>query len=161
MSIDGYIAGKNGETDWIITDPDIDFSEIASSFDTVLIGRKTYDSMRELGGIGMPGLQTIVFSSTLRQSDFADVIISNDPAHTLAVLNAKPGKDIWLFGGGSLFRSLLELELVDSIEVSIIPVLLGDGLPLLPRPEISRRLKLLDHKIYSRTGIVRLKYEIA
>ena len=79
-------------------------------------------------------MQAYVFSRTLRQADCPGVIVSDKPAETLASLKALPGKDIWLFGGGSLFRSLLELGLVDAVEVAVIPVLLGGGLSLLPSP---------------------------
>src|SRR5436190_2949497 len=109
MSLDGYIAGPNGESDWIVMDPDIDFGALMSSFDTVLLGRKTYETTKGHGGNGMPGVQSYVFSRTLRQQDCKGVTVSDDPAKTIAALKATPGKDIWLFGGGQLFRSLLEL----------------------------------------------------
>lgn len=159
MSLDGYIAGPNGESDWIVMDPDIDFRALMEAFDTVLFGRKTYEVTRQQGGVGgMPGMQSYVFSRTLRQADCPDVIVSDKPAEMLAELKAKSGKDIWLFGGGSLFRSLLELGLVDSVEVAIIPVLLGSGLPLLPQPAKLTKLKLVKHRIYEKTGTVSLEY---
>src|SRR6185436_19269678 len=133
MSLDGYIAGPNGESDWIVMDPDIDFGALMGSFDTVLLGRKTYEATRQQGGgEAMPGVQSYVFSTTLRPADCPGVIVSDTPAETVAALKATPGKDIWLFGGGSLFASFLQLGLVDAVEVAIIPVLLGDGVPLLP-----------------------------
>jgi hypothetical protein len=73
---DGYIAGPNGEADWIIMDPDIDFNEIFSQFDTLLIGRKTFDAMKGMGGgYEMPGMSSFVFSRTLRQQDHPKVRI--------------------------------------------------------------------------------------
>jgi dihydrofolate reductase len=88
-------------------------------------------------------VQTVVFSRTLRQQDYPNVtIVSENPEQALADLSAKPGKDIWLFGGGSLFRSLLEARLVDAVEVSVVPVLLGEGIPLLPPKPSSERFKL-------------------
>jgi dihydrofolate reductase len=128
MSLNGYIAGPKGESDWIVMDPDIDFQALFDAFDTVLLGRKTYEATRQPeSGAEMPGIDTYVFSRTLRPADCPGVILSDDPNATLTTLKAKAGKDIWLFGGGSLFRSLLELGLVDSVEVAIIPVLLGGG----------------------------------
>ncbi len=77
----------------------------------------------------------------------------------MAALRAEPGKDIWLFGGGSLFRSLLDAGLVDTVEVAIMPVLLGGGIPLLPPPAKQTKLKLTGHKVY-KTGIVSLEYSV-
>jgi dihydrofolate reductase len=77
----------------------------------------------------------------------------------IQALRAQSGKDIWLFGGGELFRTLLEMGQVDTVEVSIMPVLLGGGVPLLPSPAQQTKLKLSGHKIY-RSGIVALVYEV-
>jgi len=68
--------------------------------------------------------------------------------------------DVWLFGGGSLFRSLAELGLVDTVEVAVIPVLLGEGVPLLPAPTKRVTLKLTGHKVYETTGRVALQYAV-
>src|SRR2546428_13747595 len=107
-SLDGYIAGPNGEADWIIMDPAIDFNSFFKQFDTVLLGRRTFEAMASSGNAGMPGMKTCVFSRKLRQSDYEDVTIVNEASEeTLAALQAEAGKDIWLFGGGSLFRSFL------------------------------------------------------
>jgi dihydrofolate reductase len=77
----------------------------------------------------------------------------------VAALRAESGKDIWLFGGGSLFHSLLDVGLVDTVEVGIMPVLLGDGIPLFPRPARQTKLELTGHRVY-KTGIVGLEYAV-
>ena len=162
MSLDGYIAGPNGEYDWIVMDPDMDFAQFATRFDTYLIGRKTFEAMRrmERDGTSVPGIQNIVFSRTLNQSDHPSVTISADAERVVAELRTRPGKDIALFGGGELFRSLLAAGLVDGIGVSLIPVLLGGGVPLLPPPAARARLKLTKQRLYEKTGTIGLEYDI-
>ena len=159
-SLDGYIAGPNGEVDWITVNSEIDFNAVFRQFDTILVGRRTFEVMASAGRAVMPGMKTIVFSTTLRGQDYPDVsIVANDPIETLAALKAGPGKDICLFGGGSLFRSLSEAGIVDTVEVSVMPVLLGGGIPLLPSPASRINLALRAHKIY-KSGIVSLEYAV-
>jgi dihydrofolate reductase len=159
-SLDGYISGPNGESDWIVMDPELDLSSIFGRFDTFLLGRKTYEATRTSGGGGMAGTKSYVFSKTLRQEDCPGVVVSDDPAGTVATLKQQPGKDIWLFGGGELFASLVGFGLVDTVEVAIIPVLLGDGVPFSRGPQSRAELRLFDHRIYPATGTVALTYAV-
>jgi dihydrofolate reductase len=106
MSLDGYIAGPNGEANWIVMDPTIDFAAIFKQFDTFLIGRRTFEPMMRAGKGSTPGMKTFVFSRTLRQEDYPKVtVVADKVADTVSALKQGAGKDIWLFGGGSLFRS--------------------------------------------------------
>ena len=98
----------------------------------------------------MPGVKVLVVSTTLRQKDYPTVtILGDDLEHALTKLCDEPGKDIWLFGGGVLFRSLLDKRLVDTVEVAVIPVLLGSGIPLMP-PGHRAKLKLTSAERRSR-----------
>jgi dihydrofolate reductase len=161
MSLDGFIAGPSGEADWIIMDPEIDFRAIYSQFDTMVMGRRTFEVVKAAGGGGStPGMQVFVCSRTLRQEDYPDVTIVDNPERLMAELRSKPGKDVWLFGGGSLFRSFAELGLVDTVEVGVIPVLLGAAVPLRPAPAKRVSLKLTGHKLYAKTGIMSLEYAV-
>lgn len=162
MSLDGFIAGPNGEYDWIVMDPEVDFAALMGRFDTFLIGRKTFEAMRRMGSDAppTPGITSIVFSRTLRPADCAQATLSNNAERVVAALRTKPGKDIALFGGGELFRSLLAAGLVDEVDVSVVPVLLGGGIPLLPSPADRARLRLRNHGVYEKTGTVRLEYDI-
>jgi dihydrofolate reductase len=161
MSLDGYVAGPNGEADWIIMDPEIDFGAMFARFDTVLMGRRTFEAAQAMGGGGaMPGIKSVVVSRTLRPEDHPELtIIADDIGIAVSRLREGPGKDIWLFGGGTLFRTLLEERLVDTVEVAVIPVLLGGGIPLLPPRMTRTKLNLVGSKIY-KTGIVALEYGV-
>ena len=159
-SLDGYIAGPNGEIDWIVMDPDIDFGALLAQYDTLLMGRRTYETLPGGAG-GFAGMRIIVFSRTLRPGDHPGVtIVADDVAGTLERLRAEPGKDLWLFGGGGLFQSLLALDQVDTIEPAVIPVVLGAGVPMLPAPGPRQSLRLTNHTVYPRTGIVLLEYAV-
>lgn len=162
MSLDGYIAGPNGEYDWIVPDPDIDFRTLFGRFDTLLIGRRTYEMMQGPGGGGgMKGMKSFVFSRTLRPADHPKVTIVRDNIDSvLSDLRKQPGKDIWLFGGGSLFRSVLDLRQVDALSVAVVPHLLGGGIPFLEPPARQARLKLTNSRVYSKTGTVLLEYAV-
>lgn len=161
MSLDGFIAGPKGESDWIVMDPEIDFKTMMGSFDTILMGRGTYEASRKMGGGGggMPGMSAYVFSRSLAQTDVKGATVSSDPKATIGEIKAKPGKDLWLFGGGGLFRSLIDLGLVDAIEVSVIPVVLGSGTPLLPDGK-RHKLKLEKQRLYAKTGTLGLDYSV-
>jgi dihydrofolate reductase len=161
VSLDGFIAGPNGEYDWIVMDPSIDFAALFKEFDTAVMGRKTYEVVTAQGGHGaMPGLDVIVFSRTLPAATHRGVrIVNDDPREIVSALKAKPGRDIWLFGGGALFRSLLDAGLVDTVEVAVVPVLLGAGVPLLP-PGAPAKLVLADLKRLPVSGIVALAYAV-
>ena len=107
-SLDGYIAGPKGEADSIIMDPAIDFNSFFQQFDTVLLGRRTFETMARGGNAGMPGMKTFIFSRTLRQSDYPEVtIVAENSEETLAALRQQSGKDIWLFGAVHSFAASL------------------------------------------------------
>jgi len=158
-SLDGYIAGPNGEFDWIPHDPDIDFAALWAQFDTLVMGRKTYEATKGMGG--GKGVQSIVYSTTLDPGTHKKVtVVATDPVAHVRTLKAMPGKDIWLFGGGDLFRSLAELGLVDTVEVALMPVLLGGGIPLRPAPAPRVTMTLTSHRVYPTTGTVMLEYSL-
>jgi dihydrofolate reductase len=163
-SLDGYIAGPNGEYDWIPMDPEVDFGALYAQFDTVLMGRHSYELMLRTGEAWTPGMETFVFSRTLAPADHPKVRIVSEgyvPLVNRLRSEATPeSKDIWLFGGGSLFASLAEAGLVDTVEVAVVPVLLGGGIPLLPPPATRISLTLQRHRLYAASGIVTLEYAV-
>src|SRR5438067_2695425 len=156
MSLDGYIADPKGGFDWIVQDPDMDFAAKFAKVDTLLMGRRTYDLMKSMSGAGggiAEGMSIVVVSRTLKQRDHPHAtILFRGWREAVRKLRAKPGKDIWLFGGGELFRSMLEADLVDSVDVAIIPLLLGGGIPLLPPPAPRASLRLVKPRTYETSG---------
>lgn len=159
-SLDGFIATPDGGYDWIVQDDAIDFGALYAEFDLFVMGRKTYEVVRAMGdGNPLLGRKVIVASRTLKASDRPDVeIVCDNLADRVAEWKAQPGKDIWLYGGGELARTLFDARLVDTIEVALIPVLLGDGIPLVAG---AGRVPLKHESTESLpSGIQMLKYRV-
>ena len=161
VSLDGFIAGPNGEADWIVPDPEMDFTVLAAQFEVLLVGRRTFESMARAKRTTMPGMRTVVVSTTLKNTDHPEVTIIGDNVNeTVTALRDGAQKDVWLFGGAELFGRLLAAGLVDGVEVAIEPVLLGSGVPLLPATPHRRVLRLTGHRV-SEVGVVRLEYAVS
>ena len=160
-SLDGYIGGPSGEVDWIVSDPAVNWSEVYAGFDTVLLGRRTYELTQKPGAPPWPaGWRVYAFSRTLPSGHRGGVtFITTDAAAAVEALRADDGKDIWLFGGGALASSLLGARLVDVVEVTIVPVLLGAGIPLFAKGAPRTLLRLTDSRAYP-SGVVTLRYEV-
>ncbi len=108
----------------------------------------------------MPGVETVVISRTMLAADHPNLRIVSEAEPFVTALNAKPGKDIWLFGGGTLFRNLLAAGLVDGVDAAVIPVLLGGGIPFLPAPASHAKLRLRKQRVYEKSGTVSLEYDV-
>ncbi|MGA3046362.1 MAG: dihydrofolate reductase family protein [Terracidiphilus sp.] len=159
-SLDGFIAGPNGECDWIVPDPTMDWAALWAQFDALLMGRRTYEiALTRRNLFSESGQQWVVVSRTLKPEDNPGItVFSCGIPEAVADLKAQPGKDIWLMGGGVLFRSMLDAGLVDAIDLSVMPVLLGSGVPLLP--EGRRQTLHLDTSKVLPSGILRLSYSV-
>jgi dihydrofolate reductase len=162
-SLDGYVAGPHGSFDWIPHDATVDFASIFAKVDTVLLGRKSYEVAKAMGGetAWSPGTRVFVFSSMLSPDAHPDVIVVADHVvDRVRALREEPGDgDIWLFGGGELFRTLLAGGQVDRVEVTIVPVLLGSGTPLLAPHAPQTQLALISSHPYP-SGMVALTYAV-
>ena len=158
-SLDGYITGPNGEYDWIIMDKEMDFAEQMKRYDTYLLGRRTYDSIRGMSGPAMPEVKNYVFSNTLTSADKNYILVKGDIAKEVKKIKEQPGKEIAVFGGANLLASLLDLKLVDQLEIAIIPVLLGAGKPMVSLLKKKVWLNLVKTKNYS-NGTVQVYYEV-
>ena len=161
-SLDGFIADPQGGYDWIPEDPTVDFAALFANVDTVLLGRRSYELVRSQPELPwVPGTRVYVFSRTLNPDDHPGVtVVGSDAEGTVAALRAEPGTgDIWLFGGGALFASLLAAGQVDAVEVTVVPVLLGGGVPLLPGATRRAELALTHSHVYP-SGMVALHYAV-
>lgn len=162
MSLDGYIAGPKGEYDWIVPDPEVDrfLARLYTQFDTFIMGRRTFELMQSVAESPTPAeARTFVFSRTLPDDTPGAVVVREVTPETVAPIRAGAKKDIWLFGGGDLFRSFLEAGLVDTVEIAVIPVLIGGGMQMLPQPAGRASLRLTGHTVYP-SGIVLLEYAV-
>lgn len=160
-SLDGYIAGPNGEIDWIVHDPSANLASSYAVVDTVLLGRRTFELTQQPGAPPWPaGWKIYVFSRTLQQRSCPNVtIVAEGAGEAVAALRRGSGKDIWLFGGGQLFASLLDADVVDEVAVAVMPVLLGAGIPLLANSARQAQLRLNECR-KSPAGIVSLRYDV-
>ena len=161
-SLDGCIAGPNGEFDWIPMDPDIDFAAMYAEFGAIVMGRASYEAAAavEAGGVSAFSLPVYVYSRSLPEGPRDGVTVVHDGVAHARQLKAQPGKDVWLWGGGELYRALAAEGLVDAVTVAIVPILLGGGIPLVPSPGPRSALRLRSHRVYPVTGTVMLDYDV-
>jgi dihydrofolate reductase len=158
-SLDGFIAGPDGDFGWITPEPSFDFDELYAQFDALLMGRRTYEIVRAAGEI-FRGKEVLVASRTLQPERHPGIeVVSDGLDERIRDLRSRTGGDIWLYGGGELFSQLLGWDLVDTVEPAIIPILLGGGIPFLPSPAVRRRLTLTRHRAYP-SGMVLLEYAV-
>jgi dihydrofolate reductase len=157
-SLDGYIAGPNGEFDWIVIDPDIDFAAMYASFSGLVMGRRSYEVSLTTGTSETP-MPTYVYSRTLHPGTRNGVTFAEDAVPHVRELKKADGKPLWLWGGGQLFRELAKAGLVDGVDVAVIPVLLGGGIPMLAPPAPKLSLTLRSHRLYAKTGTLFLEYD--
>jgi len=177
ISLDGFVAGPNGEMDWIHVDDEI-FEEAGKRIDeadTALYGRVTYEMME--GYWPTAGdkpeaskhdldhsrwynqVAKIVLSKSMKGQILDNtIIISDDLADHISKLKKKPGKEIIMFGSPGAAHSLMQLDLIDGYWLFVNPILLGHGIPLFPRLEDQRKLKLLSSLVYT-SGVIALHYE--
>jgi dihydrofolate reductase len=160
-SLDGYIAGRDGDLSWVFHDADYGREAFFAGIDTVLMGRRTYEASRSLERWPYPRRKTIVFtrSDDLPISTPDTVATSRTPAAVVSELRMHDGKDLWLAGGGVLLRACLDARLVDDVVVSIHPVLLGAGTPLFASGAAASCLTLVGDRRYP-SGLMQLSYRV-
>jgi len=161
-SLDGYIARPDGSVDFLFMPKDFSMARFMAAIDTAVMGRKTLDAALKMGGLfGGDSTANYVFSRTQPAGKRDGVIYTRQsPAALIRQLRKHPGKHIWLMGGGELVRDFLKADLVDELYIGIVPVLLGEGIPLFPGGFPQRDFTLVENKSYSQ-GLVSLTYRRA
>lgn len=164
-SADGYIARGDGTLEWLTSRPKPDgfygLSAFTRSIDTKLIGRKTYEMSMRMGGRFDPKTRNIVFSCQPAPADAPSGVefVRGAIGPFVDRLREEPGKDIWLMGGGELIASCLDEHVIDAFVISVVPVFLGDGIPLVARRHRHVALDLQSVERFE-DGVVQLRYRV-
>jgi len=168
-TLDGFIEGPNGEIDWCIMDDDMDFEVFLSSVDTIFYGRVSYDawgkyqpaensnSAEKQFWANIHSKKKYVFSHQ-QQDDEKATFINSDFKDKVTQIKKEMGKDIWLYGGASLIKTFIKLNLIDIYRISVHPTVLGKGKPLFEDLTHRLNLKLLKTNVF-KSGVVQLIYE--
>lgn len=170
-SADGYIARPDGDVEWLNRRPDdVDYGMGAfySTIDTILWGRKTYDWLLDYyekkgkkEGMFDTKLANYVFSRQPPRRVAPGAEFVSEPVKEFAQrLRATPGKHIWMMGGGGLIASFLDAGEIDEFDIHVIPVFIGEGIPLVAPRHRDVPLHLRSSRKYP-DGVVRLRYEVA
>jgi len=160
ISLDGFIARPDGTFDFLKSDPSYDLVAFFKTVDVVLMGRMTYEVMRKIGMNGYPGMKNYVFSRTQPAGEQHGVEFTKEsPAKIIKKLKQKKGKHIYLCGGSTLARDIFRAGLVDEVSLGIIPVLIGQGIPVFLGPFPDTKLKLTKCMQY-KNGMVNLIYSV-
>jgi dihydrofolate reductase len=161
ISLDGYIARPDGAVDFLFMPRDYSMADFFASVDTAIMGRKTLDAALQLGGGSLTGsiIATYVFSNSQPPGERDGFVFVNEaPESLISRLRKRRGKDIWLMGGGELVRTFLKEDLVDRLYLGVVPVLLGEGIPLFPGGFPQRDFRLIENTTYSK-GLIVFTYE--
>ena len=163
-SLDGYIAREDDGLDWLPQPDDqaddLGYGELLQQTDGLLMGRRTYDVIRQLGPWPYGGLPKYVFSRGTRPVEVyspSTVVLTESPAEAVARLRAGTGLGFFLLGWGQLIQALHQADLIDDYHVALVPCLLGGGLPLFPALGRQQNLRLTGQRS-SPNGLVLLSY---
>ncbi len=164
-SADGYIARPDGDLEWLTSRPKPEgfygMGDFMRSIDTKLIGRRTYEASRRMGAKFDSKDRTFVFSRQARPADAPSSVefVNGAIGPFVSRLREQPGKDIWLMGGGDLIASFLDENAIDEFFVTVAPVFIGDGIPLIARRHRHVPLDLQSVERFA-DGVVQLHYRV-
>jgi dihydrofolate reductase len=164
-SADGYIARPDGDLEWLTSRPApkgfYGMNAFMKSIDTKVLGRKTYEMSLRLGARFDAKNQTVVFSHHPPPAGAPPGVefVSDAVGPFVSRLRAQPGKNIWLMGGGEIIASFLDDQAIDEFVISVAPVFIGDGIPLIARRHRHVPLELLSSDRFD-DGLVQSRYRV-
>jgi dihydrofolate reductase len=159
ISLDGYIARLSGAVDFLFMPKDYSMAPFFATVDTGIMGRKTFDDALRMGGsFDHNSMMMYVLSHSKPPGERDGLVTNQSPAILIHQLRKRQGKNIWLMGGGELAREFLKADLIDELYLGIVPVLLGEGIPLFPSGFPQRNFALVENRTYSK-GLIALKYK--
>ena len=157
-SLDGYIARENGDIDWLPENTKSGYNDFIKSVDTVIMGKKTYDQVLTFGDYPYKDKKSYVFTRNKNHSKDENVEFVYDTEKLIKNIISDSGKNIWLIGGSKIISTFVNLGFVDEIILSIIPVVLGKGIPLFKNIEKEVKMELVKTTDYEK--LVELHYKI-
>jgi dihydrofolate reductase len=162
-SADGYIARPDGDFAWLNRKPvkgNYGMAKFYKKVDTVIMGRKTYEIGVKLGQAGYPGMKNYVFSASPRKGAPPNIEFVNEDVPAFAKrIRRERGRHVWLVGGSHMIASFLDHDEIDEFIIHVIPIFIGEGIPLIRPRHRDVALKLLKARRFS-DGVVRLHYRV-
>ncbi|MDB9511177.1 dihydrofolate reductase family protein [Kamptonema animale CS-326] len=160
-SLDGYIARASGDVDWLFTDSDYGYDQFFAQIDTLIMGNKTYQQILGFGEYPYKGKESFVFSNSLAGTKDNNVeFVGGNLEEFIHKLRNMNGGDIWLVGGGQTIHYFLKYGLIDELILSIHPIILGKGIPLIVNdPNLETALNLKDVIRYN-SGLLQVFYDL-
>lgn len=162
MSLDGYIAKPDGDISFLSKvekeGQDYGYSAFLGTIDTIIVGRKTYDKILSIGFDYPSDKEIIIVTRNIKPDKDNLKYYSGSPATLVDELKSKKGKNIFCDGGSEVLNELISENQIDEFYISIIPVILGDGIPLFRKGLPPADLKLVKSEEFD-TGLIKLHYE--
>lgn len=164
VSLDGYIASASGDQSWLNNSmakgEDYGFDATMKRTGIFIMGANTYREMLKSGMAGSKERTYVITKEKDLKKGSRTQFYDGDLKELAEKVKSETEKDIYIWGGGNLITQFIDLDLLDELNIAVVPVLLGDGVPLFGRLSKMKKLRLAECKKFEKSGIVLLKYEL-
>ena len=157
-SLDGYIAKNDGNVDWLPVSGPSGYGDFYKSIDTVIMGKTTYDQILTFGAYPYPDKKSYVFTRNSDHKKNGDIQFVNDVEKLTKNILSNPGMNIWLVGGSKIISNFMNLGFIDEMILTVIPTVLGNGIPLFVDIQKETKFELIKTTDYD--TLVELHYKI-